>query len=531
MALYEYNGKNYFYGCGKWMDEVSRPVDPEIADALSKLYPESVIKKREAEQRSKRNQSQKKYGFGRPFSLANAKSTPGKKYVYNNSNRHRKATELDYNRSIELTADQKRALEILESGENVFLTGEAGTGKSFVLKEFLHRNKNKNIIICAFTGIAAINVGGSTIHKVFRAPLDTIKPNDYNPHPSEALINADTIIIDEISMCRIDLFEYVVRTLRAAENAHQYHENIKAAEIGKQQSVLPPKQIIVVGDFYQLAPVIDNSSEDLFYTYWDRDTIGDGFAFSSPLWEELNFKNIVLREIVRQSGDPEYIKNLNKIRIGDRSGIEWFNSNISSVPIPGAIYLCGKNRKAKIINQQESEKLPGEPKIYTAAVNGKVVAGDKLTDDDLALKVGMQVMTLINDTNNNFQNGSIGKIVSLGENSVDIRLDNGRQIKVVPYEWEICGYEVHDKKVDRVVLGTFKQLPIRIAYAITIHKSQGQTYPCVNISPDCFAAGQLYVALSRARSAQGMSFEYPIDSGSLLTSFNVKRFYDNLIED
>ena len=238
-----------------------------------------------------------------------------------------------------------------------------------------------------------------------------------------------------------------------------------------------------------------------------------------------------MKEIVRQSGDPEYIKNLNKVRIGDISGINWFNEHISRIPIQEGIYLCGTNAKADGINEQKSRALPGETRIYRARSSGIVGEGDKMTSDELSLKVGMQVMTLINETNRQYQNGSIGKIVALHDDHVDVRFENGKTASVVIYDWEINGFEVHGEKIEKVVLGNYKQLPLKIAYAITIHKSQGQTYSKVNISPECFAPGQLYVALSRARTSSGMSFEHEVSPKALRTNFHVKRFYDELVED
>ena len=526
MASYEYNGNTYFYAIGRgWVDGVSNPVKPEVASALSNLYPEKDVIAKEKAERSKRAVPKKNVRKpGRPFGLSRNSQVSGPRW-------HKKAIDRSYDQKYDLKPDQKRALAALETGKNVFLTGEAGTGKSFVLKEFMRRNRSKNIIVCAFTGIAAINVGGSTIHRVFKAPLGIIKPGEYNSDPPELIVKADIIVIDEISMCRIDLFEYVIRTIRAAENKRQYFENQEAMENGRIPRVLEPKQIIVVGDFYQLAPVIGQKNETAFYTFWNRDTICDGFAFASPLWYELGFKNVVLKEIVRQSGDTEYIQNLNKVRVGDASGISWFNEHISLIPLQDAIYLCGTNAEADSINEQRSIALPGEAKIYRARSSGTVGDGDKMTSDELALKVGMQVMTLINETNRQYQNGSIGKIVALGDDHVDVKFDNGRVASVVYYDWEINGFEVQGEKIEKVVLGNFKQLPLKIAYAITIHKSQGQTYSRVNISPKCFAPGQLYVALSRAESSKGMSFGHIIELRSLRTNFHVKRFYDELIED
>ncbi len=531
MASYDYNGKSYFYALGRWVDEVSRPVKPEISEALDGLYSKDEIKAREAESKKNRKAVPKKRIVSQETYY---KSNKSKHFSVNNScsvkTRHKKASQQYYAQRVDLTSDQKRALALLESGNNVFLTGEAGTGKSFVLNEFLYRNRRKNILVCAPTGIAAINVGGSTLHRVFNAPIGVARPGDYNSKPDESVVKADIVVIDEISMCRFDLFEYVIRTIKNAEVIRQNDENVDAINNGRMPEIIKPKQIIVVGDFYQLAPVISTKDKEVLFTYWDRETVGDGFAFISPLWKDLDFKIIIVKEIVRQAGETDYVENLNKIRIGDYSGIEWFNNNITRQPIPNGIYLCGTNQKADEINLRESNALPGKIVKYSAQVKGTVGPGDKMTMDELSLKIGMQVMTLINDTSEGFQNGSIGKVAALESDHVDVRLNNGRLVTVTMHDWEILGYEVQEDKLEKVVLGNFKQLPLKIAYAITIHKSQGQTYSSVNISPDCFAAGQLYVALSRAKTAGGMSLEHMITRSSLRTSMAVRRFYEDLIE-
>lgn len=514
------------------MDEVSRPVKPEIAEALDGLYSQEEIKAREAASKKKRIAIPKKR-IASPGTYYN-KSDKSKQFSTNTRHsgktHHKKASQQYYGQRVELTSDQKRALALLESGNNVFLTGEAGTGKSFVLNEFLYRNRRKNILVCAPTGIAAINVGGSTLHRVFNAPIGVAKPGDYNSKPDESVVKADIVVIDEISMCRFDLFEYVIRTIKNAEAIRQNDENVDAISNGRMPEIIKPKQIIVVGDFYQLAPVISTKDKDVLFTYWDQETVGDGFAFASPLWKDLDFKNVIVKEIVRQAGETDYVDNLNKIRIGDYSGIKWFNDNITRQPIPNGIYLCGTNQKADEINLRESNALPGKTVKYSAQVKGTVGPGDKMTMDELSLKIGMQVMTLINDMNEGFQNGSIGKVAALESDHVDVRLNNGRLVTVTMHDWEILGYEVQEDKLEKVVLGNFKQLPLKIAYAITIHKSQGQTYSSVNISPDCFAAGQLYVALSRAKTAKGMSLEHMITRSALRTSLAVRRFYEELIE-
>lgn len=514
MASYKYEGNSYFYSHGRWMDASSKLVDEELSQILSeKFSPDEkkkiapVTKNIPSWLNTSTNYGTSRAGYTAPSGYS---KTSREAATLKAKRKHKKARAFNYTRAFSFTSDQIHALEVLNTGANVFLTGDAGTGKSFVLNEFIGRNDDKNIIVCAPTGIAAINVGGSTLHRVFGVPVGVCKPGEYNMHPDEALVKAEIIIIDEISMCRFDVFEFVMRTVQKAESAGVH------------------KQIIVVGDFFQLPPVITPQDKDALETYWNSAQIGSGFAFQSVMWDELHFNNVVLKENVRQKDDAEYIENLNKIRIGDKDGVRWFNTNVSQEPIPGSIYLCGTNRVADAINAEQSALLDEEEHEYEALIKGQVSQSDKMTADVLTLKVGMQVMTLVNNADEGYQNGSIGEIVALKEDTVEIHLNSGKYVMVKPYDWEIVNYEMQDDKLEKVVVGNFKQIPLKIAYAITIHKSQGQTYSSANICPDCFADGQLYVALSRVNSTEGMCLEHDISLRSLKTSAVVKRFYELL---
>ena len=425
------------------------------------------------------------------------------------------------NSEIVYTLDQKRAMKIMSSGKNIFLSGAAGTGKSFLINEYIKKNSEKNIIVCAPTGVAAVNVGGVTLHKLFWIPNGILKVGEYNTSPRRVIEQADIIIIDEISMCRIDAFEYVIRTL----------SNIATRKklIGDTEHF--DKQIILVGDFYQLPPVLNNDDRESFLTEWGLMRGEDLFAFNSKLWDALELVNIVLKTPVRQSEDLEYIRNLNKIRIGDASAIEWFNANIQRKPISDAVFICGRNDKAKEINDSCTEKIDGKGKTYLAEVTGKVDFKDIPVSTELKLKIGMRVMTVINSVDDSFQNGSLGYVTSLEDDCVDIKLLNGRDVSVKPFSWQVYSYVVVEDKVERELIGTFKQFPIKVAYAITIHKSQGQTYSAVNVAPECFDKGQLYVALSRVKKADKMSICASIDEQSLRTSKVVFDFYNDIDDE
>ncbi|WP_408069377.1 ATP-dependent RecD-like DNA helicase [Butyrivibrio sp. JL13D10] len=425
------------------------------------------------------------------------------------------------NSSQKLTLDQERALKIMRSGRNIFLSGAAGTGKSYLISKFIKENRDKNVVVCAPTGVAAVNVRGTTLHRLFWIPKGVLLIGDYNTNPRHVLEKADIIIIDEISMCRIDIFEYVIRTI----------QNIVVRKQLSEDKSHIKKQIIVSGDFYQLPPIASGEDKEKFTYIWGLERAEDYFAFNSSLWYELEFVNIILKTPVRQNEDMEYIENLNKIRIGDVSGIKWFNTHIQREPIHDAVFICGRNDRAKEINDSKIESVDGESRTYTANVKGQVNVKEIPVEIDITLKIGMRVMLMINSHNGDYQNGSIGYVTGMEENRIDIELGDNRIVTITRFEWEVFDYETVDDRVEKVRIGCFRQFPIKPAYAITIHKSQGQTFSAVNVSPECFDKGQLYVALSRVERADQMSLARDIDEIYLRTSEVVRDFYDDLDDE
>lgn len=421
-----------------------------------------------------------------------------------------------------LTQDQRNAYETMISGQNVFLTGEAGTGKSYVIHAFIQemQKQYKNVLVCAPTGVAAINVGGVTIHRCFQASIEPQIDKRIERVPEEVK-QADIIIIDEISMCRIDLFDYVVRVVAKAE-----------------ESCLKRKQLIVVGDFFQLPPVtVKQDYEVLSQIYPEYDK---GFAFESQNWKDLDLKKIELKNIMRQS-DHDFIQALNQIRIGNKEAVSFFNQHASPTLIEKGIVLCSRNDRANKINLNELDKIKTRAKIYKSQIVGDVKDTDKPTLDELRFKVGARVIILINDTEMfQYQNGSLGEIVSMDNQSVEVLLDHNQEIITFTYhEWVIedytLGEDIHDgvkyQKLKKRKVGSFIQLPLRLAYAITIHKSQGQTYDKVNLIPDCFDCGQLYVALSRVKSLDGLCLISRMKQEYVICHKKVQEFYQVVDEE
>lgn len=415
---------------------------------------------------------------------------------------------------MKMTTGQLKAMEAFCSGRNVFLSGEAGTGKSFVLNCFLDQlPPDSQTLICAPTGIAAINIRGATMHRTFGIPTRPLLPEEKPAKLSEALLNARRIIIDEISMCRFDVFQYAARCILEAERMSGIH-----------------KQIILVGDFYQLPPVITDRDREILCQLWETDDVGDGYAFQAPLWNAFDFLSIMLTEQVRQREDDEFSHHLNALRVGDKSAIEWFNLHASVAVQPG-ISLCPTNREAAAINSAQASRLKGNWSTFCSDCFGKVAQSDKPTDDILRLKPGMQVMAVVNDREDRYQNGSIGIIdsISTEEKLITVLFANGNRAVICPTNWDIYEPSLNaDGLLVMEPVGRFVQLPIRVAYAITIHKSQGQTFTCANLTPSCFATGQLYVAISRLTSISGLHLVSEIRPKFLKTSPEVVAFYDHV---
>lgn len=412
-----------------------------------------------------------------------------------------------------MTEEQRKALHLMESGKNVFLSGEAGTGKSFVIQQFVEEQKQKgaNIVMCAPTGIAALNIGGATLHRAFGAPIGPICPEMVRSTKSSEVIEmADIIIIDEISMCRFDLFSYAVEVIHNAEA--KAHKHI---------------QLIVVGDFYQLPPVITAKDRKILNTCWKR-KVNNGYAFESPWWEKCHFTNCYLRQVVRQS-DINLVYHLNRLRVGDKDSIVWFNQNMNASYTDKGIIIVPTNALANKINRDKMNALSGETRLYMGNSKGDVETSDRLTAEKLIMKTGMRVMALVNDCGNEYCNGSLGTVQKLREDGVIVRFDNGCEALITPYTWQIENYAVNlvngETSIKKQKVGAYTQLPLKAAYAVTVHKSQGQTYSEVNLYPRCFAAGQLYVALSRCRDVSQLHLCEPISPKYLITSTEVGMFY------
>ena len=400
----------------------------------------------------------------------------------------------------DLTKLQAFALEEMLEGKNVFLTGEAGTGKSEVIKMFIadREKAGKNILITAPTGTAADNLGGETIHRVFGAPVGVIANSKPVKKREEVLQATDIIVIDEISMCRFDLFEYVAKMIEF-ENGERARERMQE-EIG-----------ITLEEIY----------------HYD---FGEGFAFRSVYWDMFDFEPINLTEIVRQD-NAAFKKVLSYIRLAKEKEMctSFLQSHSSTFPFSteDAIFLSGLNNKVSDLNEKKLSELPGKTKTFHADQDGDIKMSEKFAEDVLHLKEGCKVMFTINAPSGEFKNGTMGTVMRMQNNCILIRTADGNIVELHRYTKEITKPTVKEtvknvkgmdtegniqikkevvKTIEHDVVGSYTQFPLRLAYAITIHKSQGKTFDHVNIDPYCWDIGQFYVAVSRCRSIENICF-------------------------
>ena len=440
----------------------------------------------------------------------------------------------DEKKDMLLNGEQEAALKLMMSGVNTFLTGEAGTGKSTLVREFIRRC-GRECIVLAPTGIAALNAGGTTIHSQLLLRPGLLNPLALDPltdgNRCQVLRAAKTIVVDEISMVRSDLFCAMDARLREMA----FGENRSRPFGGRQ--------MILVGDFMQLPPVTRSAEEEKFID----ERIGGPFAFQTDLWAAAMFRTVILRTAHRQSGDALFKKVLGNLRHGNfEAAAKVLNNHcvgekMFSTP---PICLCTTNREAEAVNDAARKSVKGRSRTFVAQISGKFPESEFPAEPSLDLAVGTRVMVLCNQRNEGVLecvNGDMGTVVDLGmedEQEVVVRLDSGKRVAIAPRTWEKCGYEyVDDPKTKsqvmrQVVVGSFEQLPLRLAYAITIHKSQGLSLDCVSLrlGRGCFDHGQLYTALSRCRTLAGLQIDRRLRPEDLIVDDAVVKFHSALEE-
>jgi ATP-dependent exoDNAse (exonuclease V) alpha subunit len=433
---------------------------------------------------------------------------------------------------IEINEQFRKALDLLDNTtKNIFITGKAGTGKSTLLKYF-REHTHKNIVVLAPTGVAALNVGGETIHSFFRFKPDITpdKVTRLKTRSADIYRELHAIVIDEVSMVRADLLDCVDAFLRL-----------------NGPSGLQPfggLQLIFIGDLYQLPPVVPSNERGLFSSHYSGP-----YFFNAKVMDELELEFVELEKIYRQK-DAGFINMLNAIRSNTATArdLAALNNRVGAGPRPfeapdkgaGAkkdgctVHLLSTNQAAYEINSERLSSLDGREYSYRARVEGGFSKECYPADEDLLLKKGAQVMLLNNDPDGRWVNGSMGEVVDIISEpgsvveAVIVRLSDGSCEKVRPHVWELFHF-TYDHQAGKVVAGTagvFRQYPLKLAWGITIHKSQGKTFEraVIDFGRGMFAHGQAYVALSRCVSLEGISLTRAVRKSDILMDRRVVEF-------
>ncbi|MBQ7156915.1 MAG: AAA family ATPase [Bacteroidaceae bacterium] len=424
----------------------------------------------------------------------------------------------------------KNALNLIQfTNQSVFLTGKAGTGKSTFLKYICQTTKKKYVVL-APTGIAAINAGGCTMHSFFHLPFHPLVPDDnrfstpnrlkqflkYNKEKIKLIKSLELIIIDEISMVRADIIDFIDRLLRIYS--------------GCSRQPFGGKQMLLVGDVFQLEPVVTRDEQDILSRYWNTPHF-----FSANVFREMQLVSIELTKVYRQT-DGAFISVLDHIRTNNVSShdLQLLNTCVGQdVSSNNGMFVTLATRRDVVdsINQTNLNAIEGDAIHFKGEIKGEFPESSLPTLLDLELKVGAQIIFIKNDQDKRWVNGTIGTITGIDLNTGDhiyVLTDEGKEMDVERAQWANVRYTFNEeeKKIDEEELGTFTQFPVRLAWAITIHKSQGLTFSrtAIDFTGGVFAGGMTYVALSRCRSLDGLQLKKPITQSDIFVNPNIAKF-------
>jgi len=438
--------------------------------------------------------------------------------------------------SLDLNNEQfKNVMNLIRfTNHSIFLTGKAGTGKSTFLK-YISEETNKKHVVLAPTGIAAINVGGATLHSFFKLPFHPLTPDDpqyatssklraflkYGKEQVKLIKSLELIIIDEISMVRADIIDFIDRILRVYS--------------GKMKQPFGGKQMLFVGDVFQLEPVVTRDEREILNRFYQT-----SYFFSANVFRQMHLVSVELQHVYRQT-DKAFISMLDHIRKNQLSDadLQLLNMRVDETINAGessdnsdvfTITLATRRDVVDCINKRNLDAIEGETFIFNGEINGEFPLNSLPTSMELELKVGAQVIFIKNDQDKQWVNGTIGVIEGFSENGecMFVMSDEGNLLNVFRTQWENVkyAYNEQEKKIEEQLLGTFVQFPVKLAWAITIHKSQGITFSKVNIdlSGGAFAGGQTYVALSRCQSLEGIKLKKPVSRGDVFVNRYVAKF-------
>ena len=422
------------------------------------------------------------------------------------------------------------ALNLIQfTRQSVFLTGKAGTGKSTFLK-YVCANVKKKHVVLAPTGIAAINAGGSTLHSFFKLPFHPLLPDDpnfslrngklhsflkYSSEHRKLIKEIELVIIDEISMVRADIIDFIDKVLRV------YSQNMREPFGGKQ--------LLLVGDVFQLEPVVKNDEREILNRFYPSP-----YFFSARVFNEIELVAVELTKVYRQS-DKVFINVLDQIRTNTTGSADLqllntrYNTKIEACESDMYITLATRRDTVDFINEKKLAELPGESAILRGEIKGEFPESSLPTQIELELKPGVQIIFIKNDPDKRWVNGTIGTVSGIDENdTIYVITEDGQEFDVKKEKWSNIRYKYNEqeKKIEEEELGVFIQYPIRLAWAITIHKSQGLTFSrvVIDFTGGVFAGGQAYVALSRCTSLDGIQLKKPISRGDIFVRPEIVTF-------